>query len=137
MLHRCTRCGGSFLGTSQWDKLVELAKGGSAPVVEPPDARPKDALRDPIGCPVCAKPMKTLEFEGDSTIVVDVCRSDGIWLDGGEIAAVVARENASREHREGVAAAKTLAKDVVVNDVTAAVGGGLLSVLCDIVASVF
>jgi Zn-finger nucleic acid-binding protein len=137
VLHRCTRCGGSFLGTSQFDKLVDLAKRGSAPVVEPPDARPKETLRDSIGCPVCSKPMKTIEFEGDSKILVDVCRSDGLWLDGGEIAAIVDRERASREHQEGVDAAKSLAKDAATSDVAAAVGGGLLGVLFDLVAALF
>jgi len=128
VLERCTKCGGSFLGTSQFDKLVELSKAGNAPVVEPPDARPEDAeLRDPIACPVCAKEMKTVAHD-DSNVLVDVCRSDGIWLDGGE-----------REQREGREAIEGLKDDAksVGSDVAAAVGGGLLDVLCDVVVGLF
>ena len=136
VLERCTKCGGSFLGTSQFDKLVELSKANDAPVVEPPDARPKNAeLRDPIACPVCAKTMKTIERE-ESKVLVDVCRSDGIWLDGGEIAAIVAREREAREGREALAEVKEDAKGVG-SDVAAAVGGGLLDVLCDVVVGLF
>ncbi len=136
-LFRCAKCGGSFLGTSQFDKLVELAKAGNAPVVEPPDARPKNAaLRDPIGCPVCGKPMKTIEHGEREKVLVDVCRSDGIWLDGGEIAAIVDDERQAREGQQAGEETKRDAKDVGT-DVAVAVGGGLLEVLGDIVVGLF
>lgn len=136
MLERCTKCGGSFLGTSQFDKLVELSKAGNAPVVEPPDARPANAeLRDPIACPVCAKSMKTIEH-GDSKVLVDVCRSDGLWLDGGEIATIVAREREAREGAQALAEVKEDAKGVGT-DVAVAVGGGLLELLCEVVVGIF
>jgi Zn-finger nucleic acid-binding protein len=136
VIERCTKCGGSFLGTSQWGKLVELSKAGSAPVVEPPDARPANAeLRDSIACPVCSKTMKTIEHD-DSKVLVDVCRSDGIWLDGGEIATIVARQREAREGREALEGLKDDAKSAG-SDVAAAVGGGLLDVLCDVVVGLF
>jgi Zn-finger nucleic acid-binding protein len=136
VLERCTKCGGSFLEKSQFDKVVELSKAGKAPVVEPPDERPKDAeLRTPIACPVCTKTMRNINRQ-ESKIFVDVCRAHGLWLDGGEIAAIIARD---RERREGKQAYDEMKNDAksVGTDVAVAVGGGLLDILCDVVVGIF
>jgi Zn-finger nucleic acid-binding protein len=138
VLERCTKCGGSFLGTSHWGKLVQLSKAGSAPVVEPPDARPENAeLRDPIACPVCAKTMKTRQH-AHTKVLIDVCLTDGMWLDGGEIAAIIAREREAREGAQALAEMKDDAKSVGTDvAVAVAVGGGLLELLGEIVVGIF
>ena len=41
-----------------------------------------------VPCPVCGNLMHRVNWEKTSGIVVDVCRSHGVWLDGGEVAAL-------------------------------------------------
>lgn len=38
-----------------------------------------------IKCPVCRKLMNRVNFGTRSGVIVDTCKEDGIWLDGGEL----------------------------------------------------
>ena len=42
-----------------------------------------------IPCPKCAKLMNRVNFAKSSGVIVDVCKSDGVWLDRGELQRVV------------------------------------------------
>jgi Zn-finger nucleic acid-binding protein len=44
-------------------------------------------------CPICKKPMPTVEQHG---IHVDVCNDHGMWLDRGELPAMIARIQAGK-----------------------------------------
>ena len=109
-LHVCGRCKGSFLPAAEWDALLETFAGehlpdvllpdetgpGSAPLqpyrdvmVEQAGTRATDDLAQPVRCPTCEDDMERLEFAGISGITIDVCRSHGVWLDAGEIEAVI------------------------------------------------
>lgn len=37
------------------------------------------------GCPVCRKLMHRISFGAGSGVIIDSCKADGIWLDGGEL----------------------------------------------------
>ncbi|HEU5115194.1 MAG TPA: zf-TFIIB domain-containing protein, partial [Isosphaeraceae bacterium] len=52
---------------------------------------------EPIHCPVCNKPMDVLSSDVGLHIVIDRCVDHGIWLDSGEIKAVQAVAEDSRE----------------------------------------
>ena len=38
-----------------------------------------------IKCPVCAKLMNRVNFGAKSGVIVNRCRDDGVWLDGGDL----------------------------------------------------
>ena len=63
---------------------------------EPPEAEPRP-IRSGRACPVCGQEM-TVEHE--ENICIDVCGEHGIWLDKGELPAIVAAIQ-RREDRKG------------------------------------
>jgi Zn-finger nucleic acid-binding protein len=104
-LQRCGKCQGSFLPASEWDQLLDSFQEEPLPdeVESPYRGRSRGASNveeaastpnlDPlVACPTCEAEMNRFEFNGVSSIMVDVCRLHGIWLDGGEVGLVV--ENA-------------------------------------------
>jgi len=102
-LQGCATCRGSFLPATEWDLLLDVAERGRLPseagsVVPPPPGQgpSQTALTDRINCPTCGQGMQTLEFATFSKVMVDVCRLHGIWLDGGELIAVVEAVRAGR-----------------------------------------
>ena len=120
-LQACGRCQGSFLAATEWDNLLDSFEKRPLPedlVISEAPARPAESfgaspyreatpgpaeaerarsepnLDEPVSCPTCEAVMERLEFSGVSNIIVDVCKSHGIWLDGGELSLVV--ENARK-----------------------------------------
>ena len=64
----------------------------SSAVAERIDEIAPEIDREPlVRCPVCAAVAERVEFAFFSRISVDVCKLHGIWLDGGELAAVIER----------------------------------------------
>lgn len=95
VIHRCRRCDGVFVPPRAFCALLEA-----------PDTMPEwlgkpsafAELDDPISCATCGRQMKTTTFGHWSGVTVDVCEAHGLWLDGGELAAVLAYIEA-RERR--------------------------------------
>jgi Zn-finger nucleic acid-binding protein len=59
----------------------------------PPYSRRALSITDPINylpCPVCSELMSRRNFGYSSGVIVDVCLSDGVWFDDGELAQVIA-----------------------------------------------
>lgn len=114
-LQACGRCQGSFLAASEWDLLLDTFEHTALPEdlgipgeptqdtgtpyrgsrTEAERAATPPNLSGPVQCPTCETEMDRLEFNGLSNIIVDVCRLHGIWLDGGELALVVANSRRS------------------------------------------
>lgn len=46
------------------------------------DIETGDQVRD---CPMCRKPLNSVQYAFTSGVVIDSCRIHGIWLDGGEL----------------------------------------------------
>lgn len=74
---------------------------------EPPKSRVKWSYRK---CPVCGKMMQRRNYARRSGVIIDVCRSDGIWFDADELQRILAwirdggmqlaRQRSQEEQRE-------------------------------------
>ncbi|MBX3217052.1 MAG: zf-TFIIB domain-containing protein [Labilithrix sp.] len=104
VLHGCSSCHGLFLPPRAWCALV--ARPALAADVErrlPGRGVPASALLDLVPCPGCARQMERGRFAASSSVVIDVCPDHGVWLDAGELGAVV-RHAARRASGEATSA---------------------------------
>jgi Zn-finger nucleic acid-binding protein len=90
-LHDCPRCGGQLVDNALLRDLLERREvyGAVAPRPEPRRA-PIDVRVRYVPCPACGKMMNRKNFAGTSGVIVDVCRSHGVWFDRGELPRVLA-----------------------------------------------
>ena len=51
-------------------------------------------------CPVCGEKMKLAERTGTE---IDICEEHGVWLDAGELAAIVTRVKRQQRHKSSIA----------------------------------
>jgi Zn-finger nucleic acid-binding protein len=96
---QCGGCGGCFLRVSAWTEVLNRTATGAgagadallANFVAPPPSRqlPRQALLAACSCPDCRKPMDRVTFGAQSSIVVDICNTHGIWVDAGELVEAV------------------------------------------------
>lgn len=89
----CARCGSLFLSNEVFERVVQGADARStARAVEgetPPEAGKIPARFHYRKCPSCAGLMSRRNYGAGSGVILDVCRKDGIFLDRGELTAVV------------------------------------------------
>ena len=89
----CSECGGLWLDPESLQQLAN-AREESAGVVSvlsariPRGATPPDVVRY-VPCPRCEKLMNRTNFAHSSGVVLDVCKSHGVWLDRGELQRVL------------------------------------------------
>jgi Zn-finger nucleic acid-binding protein len=89
----CAACGGLWLDPDALQRLVD-AKEESAAIVSVLAARiptavvPPDVVRY-VPCPNCGKLMNRTNFARSSGVILDSCRSHGVWLDRGELQGVL------------------------------------------------
>jgi Zn-finger nucleic acid-binding protein len=89
----CLRCGGIWVRRAAWTELVRAAEAqvaadfdpGKVVVAVPGGRRESIVVR---GCPQCRRGMVKQDYGRRSGVRVDVCYWHGVWLDGGELAAV-------------------------------------------------
>ncbi len=89
-VHACSKCGGVLVGARAWCTLVtrsDLAQQLHARL--PQSVAEAATLLRMLQCPLCSREMERGRFGASSNIVIDVCTAHGLWLDGGEIMAVV------------------------------------------------
>jgi Zn-finger nucleic acid-binding protein len=89
-LDECGGCGGVFVEAWILDRLVaareaRISLSLSLPVRTLHRERQVRYLR----CPRCSTQMNRKIFGRSSGVVVDICKSDGIWFDSGELASVL------------------------------------------------
>jgi Zn-finger nucleic acid-binding protein len=95
VLVECQTCAGLWLEPEQLDQLCERAEQDGAVLAalglrgEPTHKLDSGAVKY-LPCIRCAQPMNRRNFGGSSGIVVDVCKSHGVWLDHGELERAVA-----------------------------------------------
>lgn len=92
-VHECGNCGGLWLDPTTMQKLCD-ARDEHAAVVSALAARVQTAAAAPetvryIPCPKCKKLMNRVNFAKSSGVVIDVCKTDGVWLDRGELQRVM------------------------------------------------
>lgn len=97
----CGRCGGVFIDSATIEHLV----AGSADEVlaklrERTDVAGSSGARR---CPTCQRDMAKRMASGGSGVIIDVCKSHGVFFDAGELhrLVAVARREAERAAREG------------------------------------
>ena len=104
-VEQCSHCHGCFARTEDFSELVRREEAGQAvdlsPFVPLAPGRelPRQALLDAVQCPHCRREMDRVRFAHRASIVVDVCLgAHGIWLDAGELVAIV---NFVKQRKEG------------------------------------
>jgi Zn-finger nucleic acid-binding protein len=91
-LYDCPKCGGQLVEHRLLRDLLERREvyGSAAPR---PSVRPPSVPTGPVRyvrCPECDTVMNRKNFGGASGVIVDVCKSHGIWFDSGELPRVIA-----------------------------------------------
>jgi Zn-finger nucleic acid-binding protein len=85
----CPRCGGMFLEHGQLNQVADKTPGDlEYSTVDLDSGRHADD--NPIlNCPRDNTPMAKVDFNVDSSIILDYCQTcHGFWLDGGELARI-------------------------------------------------
>ncbi len=89
----CSRCGGLFVSNEVFGKVVEGADArATARAVEgedPPEVETLPKRFHYRKCPFCEGLMARRNYGAASGVILDVCGKDGVFLDRGELTAVV------------------------------------------------
>jgi len=93
MAHECAQCGGLWLDPDSLQALAN-AREESAGVVSMLAARVPLGTASPdvvryVPCPRCGKLMNRSNFARSSGVILDVCKTHGVWLDRGELQRVI------------------------------------------------
>jgi Zn-finger nucleic acid-binding protein len=86
----CDQCGGLFLAPATMDRVTQARDlpTGLRLALPKRQARREAAVKY-VHCPVCRKLMNRQAFGRISGVVVDVCKSHGVWFDAGELSEVI------------------------------------------------
>jgi Zn-finger nucleic acid-binding protein len=103
VLDECPGCGGNWLQTEAFEKLLKdrddqakLEKLAVQHLVLDPVAPPSSSApsarrptREYIPCPDCGQLMNRKNFAEISGVIIDVCKSHGVWFDSGELGRIL------------------------------------------------
>ena len=90
-IERCNQCYGLFFDPGEVERLLENAVSPVLAVNHEligsinEERYRKEQVVKYIKCPVCEILMNRVVFGHRSGVVVDRCKSHGVWLDGGEV----------------------------------------------------
>lgn len=90
-LDECGGCGGVFLGEKAVESVLsdDAVRASLAAELAPRPRYVEQGVRY-LRCPRCARAMNRKVFARVSGVIVDVCKDDGVFFDGGELGAVLA-----------------------------------------------
>jgi len=93
-MHQCALCGSAWLEPDVFASLCadQNARGAVAAAVGGTAAKTtisKDQRVRYVHCPVCRKVMNRINFGHTSGIVVDVCKTHGVWFEKDELRGVL------------------------------------------------
>ena len=93
-VHRCKKCLGTFFSSDDLRQLVNSVADGKAMdkarIAQLCKETPKEIWPITyIPCPTCRQTMMRSGYRGNATIMTDVCRDHGVWLDGGELGRIL------------------------------------------------
>ncbi|HEY4058037.1 MAG TPA: zf-TFIIB domain-containing protein [Kofleriaceae bacterium] len=81
----CETCSGLWLGAGDLDEMVTTMQTP----VQRVTLTTLETPRDPLRCPTCTEPMRTVSMFG---VPIDICsKQHGIWFDANELALVLLR----------------------------------------------
>jgi Zn-finger nucleic acid-binding protein len=89
----CGACGGLWLDPLSLQRLADAREehGNVSSILSgrmPSNTTPTDVVRY-IPCPSCGKLMNRTNFAHSSGVILDVCKTHGVWLDRGELQRVL------------------------------------------------
>ncbi|RLA24735.1 MAG: hypothetical protein DRQ62_04570 [Gammaproteobacteria bacterium] len=91
LIERCDTCFGLFFDLQELEILLDYSVSHVTAINQAhldsinADHYPKKQVVKYIKCPVCRKFMRRANFAQKSGVIVDSCRSHGLWLDSGEV----------------------------------------------------
>ncbi len=90
-LDECGACGGVFLTQGAVQRVLtdDAARASLAAELAPRPRYVEQGVRY-LKCPRCTRAMNRKVFARVSGVIVDVCKEDGVFFDGGELSAVTA-----------------------------------------------
>jgi Zn-finger nucleic acid-binding protein len=88
-MHQCDGCGSAWLLPEVFTALCidQREQGAVAAIIGPPSGtrmRPPTKVRY-LRCPICEKTLNRVNFGRTSGIVIDVCKSHGVWFERDEL----------------------------------------------------
>lgn len=93
VLSECGQCGGLWLDPETLRRLCNNREQYESVVgvlaVHTPSSRTAGDTVKYIPCPSCGKLMNRMNFARSSGVIMDVCKTDGVWLDRGELQRVL------------------------------------------------
>ncbi|MCP4215796.1 MAG: hypothetical protein GY765_14180 [bacterium] len=91
LIERCDECLGLFFDPGELEALlgksvsnvfqINMEQIGNLNKIRRHDDFPVTYIK----CPICRKLMNRLNYGTQSGVIIDRCKADGIWLDGGEL----------------------------------------------------
>lgn len=122
-VHECTACGGQWVDHTSLRTLFERRVRLCLDWGRRPDALSADSANRVryLPCPMCRQLMNRRNFGERSGVIVDVCRSHGVYFDPGELPRVLAfvarggleeaaRREAEREREQRKSAAEAVSR---------------------------
>ena len=110
----CATCEGSWWEAEELTRLlaleqpVEFLEGSALEPILVADAGLGVDLEKPARCPVCTVTMERYPYQIVSPVVIDRCPDHGLWLDDGELSAIVEFYRAQRDPTRGTRLQKVL-----------------------------
>ena len=85
----CPRCGGMFLEHGQLNRVADPTPGDLEYSSVDLDSAQHADDHGPINCPRDNTAMVKVDFNVDSSIILDYCQNcHGFWIDGGELSRI-------------------------------------------------
>lgn len=87
----CPACGGFWVQKNRIGRILQrymryIAKRHDRSLGRRERVNPREVEPGKLECPVCARPMRKLNYAYNSNVIVDTCKScDGLWFDRGEL----------------------------------------------------
>jgi Zn-finger nucleic acid-binding protein len=94
-VEQCSRCLGCFARAGDFSELLDREEAGHdaalrrfVPVAAGREL-PRQTVLPIVHCPHCRREMDRVRFAQRASLIVDVCPPHGIWLDAGELVAIL------------------------------------------------
>lgn len=91
LIEKCDKCMGMFFDPGELEALMDKSVSNVYHIDHKQLQNLQQVKRHQeygvtyIKCPVCSKLMHRKNFGSMSGVIIDTCKNDGIWLDGGEL----------------------------------------------------
>jgi len=114
-IEQCTNCYGLFFDPDELEALMEQSTSEvySIKLQKIDQLSGQNFIEDKIvyrKCPICRTLMNRKNFGGRSGIIIDICKDHGIWLDRGELSALLEWKKAGGQILKEKAEAKRAQK---------------------------